>query len=60
MTKFMYKSKDVALMPNITDDDEPAEARSPFLTPRAKVNNLLFFHIHSFSCTLISLIFQVT
>ena len=37
MTTLMYKSKKVALMPDITDDDEPAEARSPFLTPRAKV-----------------------
>ena len=33
----MYKSKTVALLPDITDDEESAEARSPFLTPRAKV-----------------------
>ena len=31
------KSKNVALLPDITDDDEPAAARSPFLSPRAKV-----------------------
>ena len=41
MTKLMYKSKSVALMPDITDDDEPAETRSPFLTPRRKASSRL-------------------
>ena len=35
--KSVYKSKIVALLPDITDNDEPAEARSPFFSPSAKV-----------------------
>ena len=47
MLKLMYKSKSVALMPDITDDDEPAENRSPFLTPRSKVSSLYHANILS-------------
>ena len=50
MLKLMYKSKSVALMPDITDDDEPAENRSPFLTPRSKVStplSCLYFFVQT-------------